>query len=300
MNFQEKYIEESVSKAIKKILKEEFSNSENNEGTQQEKLMVPNIRWMSAAFNDCNKNVFGGKLIVPKFSTKCDENEWGCYYPSAGSNGEYNRFTMKAQGTLCLNALYKRTEKQWISTLLHEMCHEYVYQNGISKFANQHGVKFWRIAKLVNEKVKGYGLEIKEKDDGGEIGVVKADGTEEMAVYHGMDGNFVNNEQEQGSGTVLCVIDNPNGYGYKCWVCILKENEIQEAKSVLQKLMRRVRIKYGFYLIQSEKLSKVQTSPSNLAGFGGNSYMKAVENLCKYYGEWNFEIFNSNNLTKLK
>lgn len=293
MKFQEKHIAESVRKAIKKILKEATRQQQ-----QQQNLIVPNIEWMSVVFNKYNQFLFGGKLTTPKFSLKCDPDEWGCYYPSAGNNGQYNRFTMKGQGTLCLNGAYKRTQNQWIATMLHEMCHEYVYQNGVSKFTNQHDDKFWRIANYVNEKMRPYGIEIKENVDGGDVGVVKSDGNEEYAVYRDENGNPV---YGQGVSSVLCVIDNPNGNGYSCWICLLKENEIQQAKSILQNFSKKIKgLKYNFYYVQSQKLANANTDPSNLAGFGGNSYNDAVKKLRAYYGEWNPENFNSNNLRPIK
>lgn len=293
MKYSIEDIRESTRKTIKTLL---FEKKAAPSGNTQPALMVPNPQWMAGVFADYNRAAFGGFLKTPKFSTKCDGDEWGCYYPGSGMFGITNRYTMKNPGTLCLNGGLKRTKEQWIGVMLHEMCHMYVYQNGFSKYKDAHGEEFMNIAKKVNAKVKKYGVQVLVVDDGD---VIEADGNEEYAEYQSMFGKGKTKNQQpqtqqgQGGQIAICLLtskDQENKY----WICPLKQNEIKTAQSVVKKAKGITSCK--FYIVFSDKLAKAKTDPSVLSGFGGQTYQDAVENFCSYYGEWDYKKLNVNNM----
>lgn len=282
VKYSEKDIKEAARKTIKAFL---FEN--------QQQLMVPNPQWMASVFSVYNKKAFGGFLKTPQFSTECDSDEWGCYYPGSGPMGITNRFTMKNPGTLCLNGRLKRTKEQWIGTMLHEMCHMYVYQNGMSKYKDAHGPEFWQIAEKVNSIVKSDGVQILKVDDGD---VIEANGDEEYAEYKDANGNPVNNGSQNGQ-IILMVISNPNVEEDKYWICPLKQAELQTAKSVARKIKGA---QCKIFIAFSNKLSNIQTDPSSLSGFGGKTYNDAAKKLCSWYGEWNYKTLSINNMKPIQ
>ena len=87
MTYKEKHISNNPKSKKKAFLSEIKSSKSNNE-----QLIVPNQQWMSSVFSFYNKKAFGNALKTPKFSTKCEKNEWGCYYPGNGiKKGEKSR-----------------------------------------------------------------------------------------------------------------------------------------------------------------------------------------------------------------
>lgn len=292
MKYSYKDIKESARKSVKLFLHEAASN-----GNAKPQLMVPNRQWMAAVFAAYNKAAFGGVLKTPQFSTECESDEWGCYYPGSGFMGITNRFTMKKPGILCLNGGLKRTQNEWIGVMLHEMCHMYIFQNGTSKYKDAHGQDFMALAKKVNSKVKRFGVQVLVVDDGE---VIEAEGNEEYAEYKDNNGNVVkNNNQSQNNGgqIIICLITSKNADS-KYWICPLKKNEIQTAQAAIKK--SKGITNYKFYTVFSEKLSQVPTDPSRLAGFGGTTYQDAVTNFCSYYGEWDYSKLNVNNMKPLQ
>ena len=285
-------IRETAKKAIELLLLEKASATDN----ASKQLMVPNPQWMAAVFADYNKVVFGGMLKTPRFSTKCEGNEWGCYYPGSGKFGMVNRFTMKKPGTLCLNGALKRTKEEWIGVMLHEMCHMYVFQNGFSKYKDAHGNEFMQVAKFVNRKVKRYGVQVLVVDDGE---VIEADGNEEYAEYTNINGRkstrkTANGSQQQSGQIVVCVITR-DGEGPKYWIAPLKKNEIKTAQSAINNAEDIA--SYRFFIVFSDKLANnAQTNPKVLGGFGGDTYKDAVVRFCSYYGEWDYGKLNLNNM----
>lgn len=289
MKYSIEDIRESTKKTIGLLLFEKSAPSAN----ASKQLMVPNPQWMAGVFADYNRVAFNGVLKTPKFSTKCDGDEWGCYYPGRGKFGITNRYTMQNPGTLCLNGRLKRTKEEWIGVMLHEMCHMYVYQNGFSKFKDAHGPEYMKVVEEVNAKVKKYGVQILVVDDGE---MIEADGNEEYAEYKGIDGKGYNpntTQTNQGGQIVICVITSKNEDG-KYWICPLKQNEIKTAQAAIKKAKGIV--SYKFYIVFSDKLANSQTNPSMLSGFGGNTYKDAVVEFCSYYGEWDYNKLNLNNM----
>jgi hypothetical protein len=67
-----------------------------------------------------------------------------------------------------LNGNYKRTEKMWLNTLVHEMCHYYTYMNGHVP-VQSHGSEFRNIATFVGQKSNGT-FEIKRLCDSENVG----------------------------------------------------------------------------------------------------------------------------------
>lgn len=296
MKYSIEDIRESTKKTIDFLLLEKAapSGKAKPKANAQPQLMVPNPQWMADVFADYNKVAFGGFLKTPKFSTECESDEWGCYYPGSGKFGITNRFTMKNPGTLCLNGRLKRTKEEWIGVMLHEMCHIYVYQNGFSKYKDAHGPEFMQIAKTVNAKVKKYGVQVLVVDDGD---VIEADGNEEYAQYVGTNGKASKQQNYQGGQIAICVITSKNEED-KYWICPLKPNEIKIAQAAVKKSKGVTSCK--FYMVFSDKLTRAKTSPQTLAGFGGSTYNDAVVNFCSYYGEWDYKKLNVNNMKPIQ
>ena len=89
--------------------------------------MIPTIPWMRQKFAEYNQKYFGGQLPIPTFNVQNLNGMWGLY----DLNGNFDKRSRKItrtydNGKLILTNAYSRNEKDVISTLLHEMCHEYV------------------------------------------------------------------------------------------------------------------------------------------------------------------------------
>lgn len=277
----ENSINEIIGIVKNKILKEAAKK-------RKEKLVVPNVDWIYGWYCHFNKTVFNNFLQLPKFSARCDKEDWGCYIPEVGT------FRYKeTPGTLCLNGMYKRTEREWLGTLLHEMCHQYVCQNRGFKFKDSHGTDFMKAVDFVNNNkdVKSRNIVVL-KDDYADT--IEADGTEKYEYYKDEKGKKVYSNQGR---CIICIIENDNGNGYKYWLALIKQNEV----SIAKKSLRKAKIQnYKFFYINSEKLSNADTNPELLSGFGGMSYEDAVVKMGSYYGEFEYEKFDVNNLVSVK
>ena len=86
--------------------------------------MIPTVQWMRMAFHKFNNQYFGGKLAEPRFDTNPPQGDWGHYKPQAYvKRGVVTK--LLGPGIISLTTKYSRSEKDVISTLLHEMIHMY-------------------------------------------------------------------------------------------------------------------------------------------------------------------------------
>lgn len=107
-------------------------------------MFFPTVRWMEEKFDLLNGLFFEGKLKRPDFII---------FYRGIRKTAvtKYARgyFSCLGKCTIALNGNYKSTEKSWMTTLAHEMCHYYVFiRYGRTPIA--HGKEFKAVCNKVN------------------------------------------------------------------------------------------------------------------------------------------------------
>ena len=139
---------------------------------------TPTPQWMEEKYNELNAKLFNGKLGGCDFGVfKTGKGASGRtlgYFKITGKNIKYDRRTRKmfvasmyldkideyinadnfvelCKPTIQLNGNYKRTERAWLTTLAHEMCHYYTYMNGKVP-STSHGREFKQIAAIISYK----------------------------------------------------------------------------------------------------------------------------------------------------
>jgi hypothetical protein len=227
---------------------------------------------MRENFQKFNEKYFGGELPQPQFKVAKMRDEWGRFELPGARFSKITRKIVKRSnnGVLLLTSAYDRNENAVISTLLHEMTHEYVYLvNGVYP-RNPHGEEFMSIANRINA-------------DGWNI----ADGVEMT------DNDTVANEGEKSQCLLFVVYDKQSE---KCWhVGRADENEIDKFCDSAKKIGGNIWI----YSCRSKNLGGLKSDPNTLLGFGGTSYQEAAANLARYCGE-PASIFSVNNMKRIK
>ena len=110
--------------------------------------MIPNLEWCKQNFSAFNKQYFGGKLPMPKFSYNCPKDTWGVY--NADVEYQENKImNIFSSGEMALTKLYDRNEKGIQNTLLHEMIHMYCAL--ILKIVPTHDSNFDQLAARINQ-----------------------------------------------------------------------------------------------------------------------------------------------------
>lgn len=234
--------------------------------------MVPTIPWMRENFQNFNTKYFGGKLPQPQFKVVRMRDEWGRYeLPGAKFNKLNRRITQRQNdGILLLTSSYDRNENAVISTLLHEMVHEYVYLVMGIYPRDPHGEEFMSIASGINA-------------DGWNI----ADGVEMT------DSDVDANDKETSSYLLFVVYDKQSK---NCWhVGRADENDIDKFRASAQKLGGSIWI----YSCSSQNLGGLKSDPNTLLGFGGTTYQEAATKLANYCGE-RPNVFSVNNMKQVK
>ena len=137
------------------------------------------VNWMATKYNEMNQWLFGGSLGYCDFDifTSGEGSEGGILgvFRITGDNimydgdtqrlfrkhgeGNYewintNNFVEICKPKIELNGNYIGSEKSFLTTLIHEMCHYYNYKDGLVP-ASPHGVEFKKIAKIVSENSNG-------------------------------------------------------------------------------------------------------------------------------------------------
>lgn len=145
--------------------------------SNSEEKFKPTVEWMAKKYDEINAWLFNGKL------GSCNFEIYSSGYNSLGhfrlgnsylkmkkdnrriftntsmygiSYAYVNRddFDRICKPIIGLNGNYKGTEKAWVSTLIHEMCHYYTYMHGyVPKQA--HGPEFRQIAEAVAVRSNG-------------------------------------------------------------------------------------------------------------------------------------------------
>lgn len=140
----------------------------------------PTTEWMTKKYNEMNSLLFDNRLGECNFriftSGKGSQGRrLGCFgldnrnirvnihtrrmfIPGTWNYNEINinktNFVEVCRPYIALNSNYSATEKGWLNTLIHEMCHYYTYMNGICP-KQGHGPEFKQIASYVSYKSNG-------------------------------------------------------------------------------------------------------------------------------------------------
>lgn len=143
---------------------------------EQTEKFTPTPQWMEEKYNELNAKLFNGLLGGCDFGIfkdgKGSSGRTLGYFKMTGRNIKYDRNTRRmfsatylgtideyinsnnffelCKPTIKLNGNYKRTERAWLTTLAHEMCHYYTYMNGRVP-STSHGREFKQIAAIVSQ-----------------------------------------------------------------------------------------------------------------------------------------------------
>lgn len=237
--------------------------------------MVPTVAWMRQKFAEYNAKYFGNKLPIPEFKVEQMTREFGRFYLDARYNKSTRRIiSANGNGILYLTSQYSRNENAVISTLLHEMTHEYIYLVMGIYPRNQHGQEFMSIARKINEDGWniGNGIELTSDD-------------------------IENNGRASQSESIIFVISTPNRKDFKWWICKADIGRVAEFASAANKIDGVTEM--GLFKCKSGALEHVECEPSTLFGWGGYTYAEAVTKMARYCGE-NPEVFNKTNLIPIK
>lgn len=244
--------------------------------------MIPTVQWMRTAFQKYNNEYFGGKLRVPMFDNNPPSGEWGHYTPQAYYKN--NRITrVVGPGKISLTNKYSRSEKDVISTLLHEMIHMYVITCLKEYHKNQHNYSFQNIAQMINQD----GWDISETNEIKDTDIEGGDDTEEE-----YDNRII-------KPCIFCVIQKPNGQNYKFWG--FKANQNLQGHIVLAKQLK----KYGanklfIYYCYSHNMLSMPDGGNMLNGVGGETMEEMLIKLSRTIGEklttQDFKLYKEINL----
>jgi hypothetical protein len=232
---------------------------------------------MRNAFHFYNKKYFGNKLQEPKFSTSPPQGDWGHYWPQAFV--KHGRVTeVNGPGTISLTNKWARTEKNVISTLIHEMIHMYIVTCLRIWPSNQHDSTFQKIADRINQ-------------DGWNISA-----TNEITDTDIEDGDDSEEEYDKRiiKPSVFYVIEKPNGENYKFWGFKGSAND-----TTYTNLVRNIK-KYGatklfIYYCYSKNMLSMPEGGKLLKGVGGRTIDEMLLKLSKTIGEkitiQNFKLY---------
>lgn len=232
--------------------------------------MYPTVQWLSQKFAEYNKQYFGGKIPTPQFSIERLTGEWGRFDVDVDYDRNRRITRAHSNGVLTVNGNYSREERSWINTLLHEMCHAYVYLVMGVLPRDPHGREFLSVANAINRY--GWNIEAETNED-------------DTDVY-----------DENGNQPILCVITNNANQYYRWWVCKVDENNIDQFRATIN-ANPQVGVA-SFYKVNSQALNRIQSNPSTLDGWGGQTYAEAVQKMAAYCG-CDYREFGGKNLTKI-
>ena len=89
-------------------------------------------------------------------------------------------------------------------------------------------------------------------------------------------------EKEDPDTSVLCVINTPGNFNYKCWICRCDKWTIRQFKEVACKLPGFTGC--AFYEINFPGIKSIKSDPSTLLGWSGESYADAASKLASHLG----------------
>lgn len=139
---------------------------------------TPTTDWLREKYNEINNHIFDGKLGNCDFEVftsgkgsqgksfghfgirrnglKIRRSDRKLIYYFGGEVFTINEsnFYEETKPIIGVNGNYKRTERAWLNTLVHEMCHYYTYRKGYAP-VQAHGPEFRNIAEFVGLKSNG-------------------------------------------------------------------------------------------------------------------------------------------------
>lgn len=235
--------------------------------------MVPTVAWMKQKFSEFNQKYFGNSLPVPEFYVGALGDVWGKYDLQASYNKATRKITRRSgNGTISLTNQYSRKENAVISTLLHEMVHEYLYLVIGIYPQDKHGREFMSVA----NKINGDGWKIAK---------------ETPLTDNDIEGGD-NHVQE-----ILCVVKCEGRNDFNWWICRADRKNAQAFVNRAKKIpgMKKV----SFFACNTSALQHVKIDPNNLLGWSGLTYADAAASMARYCGE-NTNVFYGNNLKPIK
>jgi hypothetical protein len=236
--------------------------------------MVPTVAWMRQKFAEYNARYFGNRLPVPQFKVEKMTDRFGNYYLNADYNTATRKITrVTGNGVISLTNQYSRNENSLISTLLHEMIHEYVYLVMRIYPEDVHGREFMSVANKIN-----------------------ADGWKVAGKTRLTNSDRENNGQNNAS-CVLLVLITPTRKDFKWWICKADERNRQAFVNSAKQVEGVQHI--TFYRCKSGGLEHVKSDPITLFGWGGRTYYDAVNKMAEYCGE-DPSLFSGQNLIPIK
>lgn len=233
--------------------------------------MQPTIPWMAHTFNEYNEKYFHGRLGTPKFSLRCAETNWGYFKPDGTADNFGRVRRLYSNGTIFLNGKYKREEKDWITTMLHEMIHMYIVNIDRKYPKNGHGREFQEWAAFLRQD----GWDISEANE--------KKGTDAEATEQTTDDRAY--EDRMIKPYIFCVISQPNDTKFKLWGFKAEYDNLNKYITTAKKLKPNGAVSIYIYYCYSAKMKNLQSSSNNLMGIGGNSFNEIIGNLTKILGE---------------
>ena len=142
--------------------------------------MVLTIKFIEDNFDKFNGEFFNGKLKKPEFEIMHTKSLLGqCTWDN--KNGKRINYRIR------ISDYYKRDEKQYQNTLIHEMIHLFIRQNNIKDTRKHHGKVFYKYANFIN----GYGWDISRTDDIGGLDInVEGTITYNLAAFRDEKGRY--------------------------------------------------------------------------------------------------------------
>lgn len=234
--------------------------------------MIPTVPWMKEKFSEFNEKYFENRLPVPEFAVGPLNKLWGAY----DLVGRFNKGSRKiinahGNGKITLSNTRQRNEKSISNTLLHEMTHEYVCLVLGLYPRDRHGKEFMSMANRINA-------------DGWNI----ASSAAEESVK--------DTSEESPNSAVIYVIQNPSSKLAKWWVCRVEEADMPNFESRVKTIKGVTSAK--FYRIKGVSLSNIESNPSLLTGYGGNSYAEAAKKMADFC-KVSPSFFSGKNLTPI-
>ena len=233
--------------------------------------MVPTIPWMKQKFAEYNKKYFGGKLPTPKFEVVNDTERWGNFKLEANFEHDTRKIVdRKGNGTIQLTSAYSRKENAVESSLLHEMCHEYVYLVSPRIYPEDiHGTEFKNAAKLIGKDAKLVAAELPITDDD---------------IRGGTNGS---------NGCTLCFAYFPEREDFKWWACKAERSTV---KTFVEKLKQLGGKTFVFHS-PSDALYHYHSSTDTLDGWEGNTKHDIAQKISDFCGD-NKDLFDFDLLYK--
>ena len=237
--------------------------------------MFPTIPWMKENFAEFNNRYFGGGLPIPQFVVRRMTDEWGRFDIDVDYDRNRRITNAKGNGILTINSAYSRSENSLLTTLLHEMCHMYVYLVMRVLPRNAHGREFMSIA----QKINADGWNVQPETDASDTDVFDEDG-----------------QQNANTKVIICILHATNNQHYEYWICKVNEDNINEFKSTISR--NPAAGQAAFFSANIPSLANAPSNPQTLAGWGGQSYMEVAKKVADYCGA-DYRLLLDKNLTRI-